>query len=63
MLTVKAKYDNKELRNELCPCGSGKNIKNAEGGKMALDIFLGIIIVTVPAFAFVAFVAHVVSKL
>jgi hypothetical protein len=39
-----------------------KNIK-CGGGKMALDIFLGIIMVTVPAFAFVAFVAHVVSKL
>jgi hypothetical protein len=34
-----------------------------EGGKMALDIFLGIVMVTVAAFAFVAFVAHVVSRL
>jgi len=30
---------------------------------MALDIFLGILMVAVPAFAFVGFVAHVVSKL
>ena len=30
---------------------------------MVLDILLGILMVTVPAFAFVAFVAHGVSKL
>ena len=30
---------------------------------MALDIFLGIVMVTAAAFAFVAFVVHVVSKL
>ncbi len=34
-----------------------------ELGIMFGSIFLGIIMVTVPAFAFVAFVAHVVSKL
>jgi hypothetical protein len=30
---------------------------------MGLDIFLGILMVTAAAFAFVAFVVHVVSKL
>ena len=37
--------------------------KNVAGGKMALSIFLGILMVTAVAVAFMVFVVNVVSKL